>query len=175
MASTATKARPDVGKVGYIGNIKLSQDDFQRLIWHLGYNISVIPATDWGKLVEAANNLPGRAFHDRITERLNRCDRAERASELLSVPRTRTESIAGDVIRTIAITNAAEAARIYPLNYLDETNELAYSLHVPNYRDPLQAQVAWRRNGPEYATMASAPSDTAVSERIRFSRSWGGG
>jgi hypothetical protein len=153
--------------------MKLSEDNFSRLAYHLGYNAGSIPDGDWNRLITASETIPSKFYHDRIVERLDRCDRAERASELLSVPRSRIESIGGDVIRTIAITDAEQAKQTYADNYLRETNELAQALYVPNYRDPLQSRYRWERSGIEYLDLGNGPPDTTVSDKIYLYKTWG--
>ena len=63
---------------------QLSQFDKSRIRYHLGYYIVSVPAGDYARLEEAMNSVPDSVFADKIIYQINRCDAAERKTQLAS-------------------------------------------------------------------------------------------
>ena len=49
-----------------------------KVRWHLGYNITSIPAGDQARLEEALNNVQDSFWVSKIVEQVSRCDEAEK-------------------------------------------------------------------------------------------------
>ena len=87
--------------------MQLSEFNKSRIRYHLGYYVVSVPAGDYARLEEAMNSVPDSTFNDKIIYQINRCDAAERKTQLASFedgfqpPSTRVEGIVGDVDRTI--------------------------------------------------------------------------
>ena len=47
-----------------------------KVRWHLGYNLTSIPAGDQARLEEALNNVQDSFWVSNIVEQLGRCDEA---------------------------------------------------------------------------------------------------
>ena len=90
-----------------------------KVRWHLGYNLTSIPAGDQARLEEALNNVQDSFWVSKIVEQLGRCDEAEKRTDMTgsinndTIPRNRIESIAGDVDRTVATSDFRET---FPLD-----------------------------------------------------------
>ena len=120
---------------------KLDDYNFSRVAYHLAYNIATVPAGDYARLVEACNSIPSEFYNDKIVQQIERCEEAERFTELADGRATsRQETILGDVSRSINIQDKRETARIWRENYMYECDRLAQQLYVPNYRDPVAAR-----------------------------------
>ena len=132
----------------------------------MGYFTVSVPAGDYARLEEAMNTIPDSFFYDKIIVQINRCDTAEKKTEVASNPNTRLESIIGDVDRTIRSSNAQEALKVWNQVYLYETNRLANILFVPNYKDEYQARYRYERSGAEFIQALPGPADTAVGSRL---------
>ena len=82
-----------------------------KIRWHLGYNQTSIPAGDLARLEEAMDNIQDSFWYTKIVEQITRCDEAEKRTDMTgtinngTVPRSRVESIAGDVDRTVATSD----------------------------------------------------------------------
>ena len=117
-----------------------------KVRWHLGYNLTSVPAGDQARLEEAMNNIQDSFWYDKIVEQISRCDEAEKRTDMTgsvnndSVPKSRIESILGDVDRTISTSDFKETLKTWTQIYLYETDRLALHLYVPNYRNPEQAR-----------------------------------
>ena len=78
-----------------------------KVRWHLGYNLTSIPAGDQARLEEALNNVQDSFWVSKIVEQINRCDEAEKRTDMTgginnnTIPTNRIETIAGDVDRTV--------------------------------------------------------------------------
>jgi hypothetical protein len=78
-----------------------------KVRWHLGYNLTSVPAGDQGRLEEALDNIQDSFWYDKIVEQINRCDEAEKRTDMTgsvnndTTPRNRIETIAGDVDRSV--------------------------------------------------------------------------
>ena len=158
--------------------MQLSPFDQSRVRYHLGYYVTSVPAGDYARLEEAMNSVPDSFFHDKIVVQINRCDAAEKKTQLASAdpnftpPSTRVEGILGDVDRTIRSSNVRDALRLWNDVYLYETNRLAHILYVPNYKDEMQARYRYERSGAEFIQALPGPADTTVGSNIVLHRSY---
>ena len=143
-----------------------------KVRWHLGYNLTSIPAGDQARLEEALNNVQDSFLVSKIVEQLGRCDEAEKRTDMTgsinndTIPRNRIESIAGDVDRTVATSDFRETLKTWTEIYIYETDRLALHLYVPNYRNPAQARYRFNREGAEFIQALPGPADVAVGTRI---------
>ena len=126
--------------------MQLSTFNKSRIRYHLGYYVTSVPAGDYARLEESLNSVPDSLFHDKIVYQIDRCDAAEKKTQLASLdpdftpPSTRVEGILGDVDRTIRSSNVRDALRLWNDVYLYERNRLAQILYVSNYKDEMQAR-----------------------------------
>ena len=143
-----------------------------KVRWHLGYNLTSVPAGDQARLEEAMNNVQDSFWYDKIVEQISRCDEAEKRTDMTgsvnndSVPKSRIESILGDVDRTISTSDFKETLKTWTQIYLYETDRLALHLYVPNYRNPEQARYRFNREGAEIIQALPGPADVAVGTRL---------
>ena len=143
-----------------------------KVRWHLGYNLTSIPAGDQARLEEALNNVQDSFLVSKIVEQLGRCDEAEKRTDMTgsinndTIPRNRIESIAGDVDRTVATSDFRETLKTWTEIYIYETDRLAMHLYVPNYRNPAQARYRFNREGAEFIQALPGPADVAVGTRL---------
>ena len=143
-----------------------------KVRWHLGYNITSIPAGDQARLEEALNNVQDSFWVSKIIEQIGRCDEAEKRTDMTgsinndTVPRNRIESIAGDVDRTVATSDFRETLKTCTEIYIYETDRLAMHLYVPNYRNPAQARYRFNREVAEFIQALPGPADVAVGTRL---------
>ena len=143
-----------------------------KVRWHLGYNLTSVPAGDQARLEEAMNNVQDSFWYDKIVEQIGRCDEAEKRTDMTgsvnndAVPKSRIESILGDVDRTISTSDFKETLKTWTQIYLYETDRLALHLYVPNYRNPEQARYRFNREGAEFIQTLPGPADVAVGTRI---------
>ena len=143
-----------------------------KVRWHLGYNLTSIPGGDLARLEEALNNIQDSFWYDKIVEQISRCDEAEKRTDMTgsvnnnSIPKSRVESILGDVDRTISTSDFKETLRTWTQIYLYETDRLALHLYVPNYRNPEQARYRFNREGAEFIQALPGPADVAVGTRL---------
>ena len=143
-----------------------------KVRWHLGYNLTSVPAGDQARLEEAMNNVQDSFWYDKIVEQISRCDEAEKRTDMTgsvnndAVPKSRIESILGDVDRTISTSDFKETLKTWTQIYLYETDRLALHLYVPNYRNPEQARYRFNREGAEFIQALPGPADVAVGTRI---------
>ena len=143
-----------------------------KVRWHLGYNLTSVPAGDQARLEEAMNNVQDSFWYDKIVEQISRCAEAEKRTDMTgsvnndSVPKSRIESILGDVDRTISTSDFKETLKTWTQIYLYETDRLALHLYVPNYRNPEQARYRFNREGAEFIQALPGPADVAVGTRI---------
>ena len=152
---------------------KLDDYNFSRVAYHLAYNIATVPAGDYARLVEACNSIPSEFYNDKIVQQIERCEEAERFTELADGRATsRQETILGDVSRSINIQDKLETARIWRENYMYECDRLAQQLYVPNYRDPVAARYRFERSGGEFIQAIPGPPDVSRSDRLYFQANW---
>ena len=149
-----------------------------KIRWHLGYNLTSVPAGDQARLEEAMNNVQDSFWYDKIVEQIGRCDEAEKRTDMTgsvnndSVPKSRIESILGDVDRTISTSDFKETLKTWTQIYLYETDRLALHLYVPNYRNPEPARYRFNREGAEFIQALPGPADVAVGTRIVLETSY---
>jgi hypothetical protein len=149
-----------------------------KIRWHLGYNLTSVPAGDQARLEEAMNNIQDSFWYDKIVEQISRCDEAEKRTDMTgsvnndSIPKSRVESILGDVDRTISTSDFKETLRTWTQIYLFETDRLALHLYVPNYRNPEQARYRFNREGAEFIQALPGPADVAVGTRLVLETSY---
>ena len=152
---------------------RLDDFNFSRVAYHLGYNIGTVPAGDYARLMEACNSIPSEYYYDKIVQQIERCEEAERLTELATGRATsRQETILGDVSRSINIQDKRETARIWRENYLYECDRLAHMLYIPNYRDPVAARYRFERSGGEFIQAIPGPPDVSRSDRLYFYANW---
>jgi hypothetical protein len=152
---------------------RLDDFNFSRVAYHLGFNIATVPAGDYARLMEACNSIPSEFYYDKIIQQLERCEEAERLTELATGRATsRQELIAGDVSRSINIQDKRETAKIWRENYLYECDRLAHMLYIPNYRDPVAARYRFERSGGEFIQAIPGPPDISRADRLYFYSNW---
>ena len=143
-----------------------------KVRWHLGYNLTSVPAGAQGRLEEALDNIQDSFWYDKIVEQINRCDEAEKRTDMTgsvnndTTPRNRIETIAGDVDRSVSTSDFKETLKTWTQIYLYETDRLALHLYVPNYRNPEQARYRFNREGAEFIQALPGPADVAVGTRL---------
>lgn len=152
---------------------RLDDFNFSRVAYHLGYNIATVPAGDYARLMEASNAIPSEFYYDKIVQQIERCEEAERLTELATGrASSRQETILGDVSRSINIQDKRETARIWRENYLYECDRLAHMLYIPNYRDPVAARYRFERSGGEFIQAIPGPPDVSRADRLYFYANW---
>ena len=143
-----------------------------KVRWHLGYNITSIPAGDQARLEEALNNVQYSFWVSKIVEQVGRCDEAEKRTDMTgsinnnTIPKNRIESILGDVDRTVSTSDFRQTLKTWTEIYIYETDRLAMHLYVPNYRNPEQARYRFNREGAEFIQALPGPADVAVGTRL---------
>ncbi len=160
--------------------MRLSDFDRSRASWHLGYNSGAnIPAGDYARFIEATERIPDGYWYDRIINQLDRCDRAFAVSDVTGASTgstglqpTRSEVIAGDVNRTMIISEPEKANARWWQIYLTEVDRLAESLYVANYRREIVRRYAFERSGAEFIQALPGPADTAVGTRLFLNTCW---
>ena len=157
--------------------MELNEYDKSRCRYHLGYNSGAnVPAGDFAAMEEAMARIPDSIWYSKITEHLDRCDRAFKITEILKdssqpLP-SRIETIIGDTNRSIFQSDPLQALKTYREIYLAETDYLAESMYVPNYRREEVRVHAFHRPGVEFIDAVPGPADTAVGTRLFFSDHW---
>ena len=143
-----------------------------KVRWHLGYNLTSVPAGDQGRLEEALDNIQDSFWYDKIVEQITRCEEAEKRTDMTgsvnndTTQRNRIETIAGDVDRSVSTSDFKETLKTWTQIYLYETDRLALHLYVPNYRNPEQARYRFNREGAEFIQALPGPADVAVGTRL---------
>ena len=143
-----------------------------KIRWHLGYNLTSIPAGDQARLEEAVINVQDSFWVSKIVEQISRCDEAEKRTDMTgsinnnTIPKNRIESILGDVDRTVSTSDFRETLKTWTEIYIYETDRLAMHLYVPNYRNPEQARYRFNREGAEFIQALPGPADVAVGTRL---------
>jgi len=151
----------------------LDDFNFSRVAYHLAYNIATVPAGDYARLLEACNSIPSEFYYDKIVQQIERCEEAERLTELATGRATsRQETILGDVSRSISIQDKREVTRVWRENYHYECDRLAQMLYVPNYRDPVASRYRFERSGGEFIQAIPGPPDVSRSDRLYFYANW---
>ena len=143
-----------------------------KVRWHLGYNITSIPAGDQARLEQSLNNVQDAFWVSKIVEKVDRCDEAEKRTDMTgsvnndTIPKNRIESILGDVDRTVSTSDFRQTLKTWTEIYIYETDRLAMHLYVPNYRNPEQARYRFNREGAEFIQALPGPADVAVGTRL---------
>jgi len=151
----------------------LDDFNFTRVQYHLGYNIATVPAGDFARLQLACNSIPSQFFYDKIVQQIERCEDAERLSELATGRATsKQEIILGDVSRTISVQDKREVANIWRENYIYETDRLAQLLFVANYRNPMTNRFRFERSGASYVQALPGAPSMSRADRIYFATNW---
>ena len=151
----------------------LDDFNFSRVAYHLAYNIATVPVGDYARLLEACNSIPSEFYYDKIVQQIERCEEAERLTELAQGRATsRQETILGDVSRSISIQDKREVTRVWRENYHYECDRLAQMLYVPNYRDPVASRYRFERSGGEFIQAIPGPPDVSRSDRLYFYANW---
>ena len=158
---------------GQVFGFKLDQNSFDRVAYHLGYNVSTVPAGDYSRLLLACSSIQSQTYYDKIVQQLERCEDAERLSELATGRATsRQELIFGDVSRTINVQDKQETAKIWRENYVYETDRLAQMLYVANYRNPMVNRYRFERSGASYVQALPGAPTMSRADRIYFATNW---
>jgi hypothetical protein len=101
---------------------------------------------------------------------MDRCDKAFKVSQVFRVedqPQpSRVERITGDTDRAIFQSEPLKADKDYWEVYLRETDRLAETLYVANYRRDEVRRYAYDRSGSEFIMAIPGPADTAVGTRV---------
>jgi hypothetical protein len=125
------------------------------------------------RFYEAVNRVSDTHWYDRISNHLDRCDRAYAASEVMKEVATegqmapsRMQSIFGDTNRTISISDPISADNQLWEIYLRECDRLASSLYVANYQREDVRRYAFERSGGEFIMALPGPADTSVGTRL---------
>ena len=152
---------------------RLDDFNFSRVCYHLGYAIATVPAGDYARLLEACNSISSEFYYDKIIQQIERCEEAERLTELAAGRATnRQETILGDVNRSINIQDKTEVAKVWRQNYLYETGRLAEMLYVANYKDPVASRYRFERSGAEFIQAIPGPPDVSRADRLYFYADW---
>ena len=151
--------------------MELSDYEKSRARFHLGLNTGAnLPAGDIARFEEAVARIPDSYWYARITEHLDRCDKAYRVSQIFrdeTQPQpSRIERITGDTERAIYQSDPVKADRDYWEIYLREVDRLAETLYVPNYRRDEVRRYAFERAGAEFIMAVPGPADTSVGTRL---------
>jgi hypothetical protein len=151
---------------------KISLVDRDRIRSHLGYDItSAIPVAAYIRL-QRALDLEYSDYAITATNGiqywLDRCDRYLVASDPTSAEQftTRTQII-GDVNRSTTTITIADITNWWEL-YLNQTDELASKLSVPNFRRPGTARHLFERWGDDYIKYIPGAPDNAIGDRVWF-------
>ena len=151
--------------------MELSDYEKSRARWHLGLNTGAsLPAGDIARFEEAVARIPDSYWYARVTEHLDRCDKAYRVSQIFrdeTQPQpSRIERITGDTERAIYQSDPVKADRDYWEIYLREVDRLAETLYVPNYRREEVRRYAFERSGAEFIMAVPGPAATSVGTRL---------
>ena len=158
---------------GKVFGFKLDDFNFSRAAYHLGYNVATVPAGDYSRFVLACTSIPNQYYYDKIIQQLERCEEAERISELATGKGTsRQEIILGDVSRTISVQDKQETAKIWRENYVYETDRLAQMLYVANYRNPMANRYRFERSGASYVQALPGAPTMSRADRLYFATNW---
>lgn len=159
--------------------MQLDEHSKSKVRFHLGVNSGAqIPAGDRARLEESMAMIPDEYWYNQIINHIRRCDTAWNNSEYFpedsggSPNFSRLEQIAGDVQRTIAVSDPLKGDEYFREIYLRECDRLAETLYVANYRRPEVRRYAFERSGAEFIMAVPGPADTAVGSRIMMAENW---
>ena len=139
----------------------LSEIQKSEVRFHLMYNTAT-PAGDRSRLERATSEIADDWTRNRIIDLINRCETAWAQTQLTEGDLIVDERVAitGDVIRTTD-SEIRESWNKRQRYYLNETNMLARTLGVRNYRDEEQALQAYLVEGGSYInSIPGAKGDT---------------
>jgi len=152
----------------------LSDHDTSRVMFHAGYNVGAeVPAGDVARAWEACRRIPDSHFYSRVTDHLDRCDRAWAASDVMKnvattgiIAPSQVQVISGDTNRSVAISDPVKADSYHREVYLREVDRLCETLYIINYRREDARMQAFQRSGGSFIQTVPGPADTAVSTRV---------
>lgn len=155
----------------------LDDCNFERVCYHLNYNISAVSPSDYARLLEACNNIPSDFYYNKIISQIQRCESAEIYTELASNRGASQQEVIlgqGDEVlnRTITVQDNRKVMRIWRENYLYECDRLSAVLHVVNYKDPVIAESRFIVNEGEFIQTLPGPVDPARFDDLYFFNSW---
>jgi hypothetical protein len=155
----------------------LDDCNFERVCYHLNYNISAVSPSDYARLLEACNNIPSDFYYNKIISQIQRCESAEIYTELASNRGASQQEVIlgqGDEVlnRTITVQDNRKVMRIWRENYLYECDRLSAILHVVNYKDPVIAESRFIVNEGEFIQTLPGPVDPARFDDLYFFNSW---
>jgi hypothetical protein len=155
----------------------LDDCNFERVCYHLNYNISAVSPSDYARLLEACNNIPSDFYYNKIINQIQRCESAEVYTELASNRGASQQEVIlgqGDEVlnRTITVQDNRKVMRIWRENYLYECDRLSAILHVVNYKDPVIAESRFIVNEGEFIQTLPGPVDPARFDDLYFFNSW---
>ena len=155
----------------------LDDCNFERVCYHLNYNISAVSPSDHARLLEACNNIPSDFYYNKIISQIQRCESAEIYTELASNRGTSQQEVIlgqGDEVlnRTITVQDNRKVMRIWRENYLYECDRLSAVLHVVNYKDPVIAESRFIVSEGEFIQTLPGPVDPARFDDLYFFNSW---
>jgi hypothetical protein len=155
----------------------LDDYNFERVCYHLNYNISAVSPADYSRLLEACNNIPSDFYYSKILEQIERCNRAEVYTELASNRgASQQETILGQgeevLNRTITIQDNRKMMRVWRENYLYECDRLSSILHVVNYKDPTIAHSRFIATEGDFIQSLPGPPNPALYDDVFFSTLW---
>lgn len=135
----------------------LSEISKSQARFHLLYN-DATPAGDRSRIERAMKNIADEWTVGRIGELITRCENAFTETQLEEGDLVADEEIAitGDVVRTTQSRNRATWNKRQRY-YLHETNALARTLGVRNYRDQEQALAGYLVDGAMYINSIPGP------------------
>lgn len=142
--------------------------DRERVYFHLGFgNRDGVDAGDVAQVEESFTTIRSDYMLNRILEQLDICDEAYEATKLTRDTGTRytnKENYQGDINRAILRDNSKDN-RIWWENYLNETQQLAQLLWVPNYRMPGMDRFRYERSAQAFIRALPGVADTSTSSR----------
>ena len=155
----------------------LDDCNFERVCYHLNYNISAVSPSDYARLLEACNNIPSDFYYNKIISQIQRCESAEIYTELASNRGASQQEVIlgqGDEVlnRTITVQDNRKVMRIWRENYMYECDRLSAVLHVVNYKDPVIAESRFIVNEGEFIQTLPGPVDPARFDDLYFFNSW---
>ena len=155
----------------------LDDCNFERVCYHLNYNISAVSPSDYARLLEACNNIPSDFYYNKIISQIQRCESAEIYTELASNRGASQQEVIlgqGDEVlnRTITVQDNRKVMRIWRENYMYECDRLSAVLHVVNYKDPVIAEYRFIVNEGEFIQTLPGPVDPARFDDLYFFNSW---
>ena len=155
----------------------LDDYNFERVCYHLNYNISAVSPSDYSRLLESCQNIPSEFYYSKILDQIERCDRAEIYTALASNRGASQQEIIlgqGEEVlnRTITIQDNRKIMRVWRENYLYECDRLSAILHVVNYKDPATAHSRFIATEGEFIQSLPGPSNPALYDSFFFSALW---